>query len=180
MTSSGEYVIAWDFAQAKKGRTDRYEIKKYVPSLHFTAMSRHVAAARYMLCNERILTSAVRHLFSVCRYEDAVVQDNFKFGDDKEIVRPPSFLASLLLSIFTVSRILYCVRHPRFSCTLLPIITLLTPIFPTIMFPTLICIIFSTFPSCATPFTPFTPFQHTPRVLSSDLPSRASDPSDAY
>ena len=47
MTSTGQYVIAWDFAKVKKGKLDHYEIKKY---------------------------------------EDQVVQDNFKFGDDKEIV----------------------------------------------------------------------------------------------
>lgn len=48
ITSTGQYVIAWDFAKVKKGKHDQYEIKKY---------------------------------------EDHVVQDNFKFGDDKEIVR---------------------------------------------------------------------------------------------
>lgn len=48
MTSTGQFVIAWDFGKVKKGLVDRYEIKKY---------------------------------------EDHVVQDNFKFGDDKEIVR---------------------------------------------------------------------------------------------
>lgn len=47
VTSTGQYVIAWDFAKVKKGQLDKYEIKKY---------------------------------------EDNVVQDNFKFGDDKEIV----------------------------------------------------------------------------------------------
>jgi len=47
VTSSGQYVIAWDFNKVKKGKLDVYEIKKY---------------------------------------EDHVVQDNFKFGDDKEIV----------------------------------------------------------------------------------------------
>lgn len=47
VTSSGQYVIAWDLAKVKKGKYDQYEIKKY---------------------------------------EDHVVQDNFKFGDDKEIV----------------------------------------------------------------------------------------------
>ena len=47
VTSTGQYVIAWDFAKVKKGKLDHYEIKKY---------------------------------------EDHVVQDNFKFGDDKEIV----------------------------------------------------------------------------------------------
>lgn len=47
VTSTGQFVIAWDFAKVKKGFLDRYEIKKY---------------------------------------EDHVVQDNFKFGDDKEIV----------------------------------------------------------------------------------------------
>jgi len=47
VTSTGQYVIAWDFGKVKKGKLDHYEIKKY---------------------------------------EDHVVQDNFKFGDDKEIV----------------------------------------------------------------------------------------------
>lgn len=47
VTSTGQFVIAWDFAKVKKGHLDRYEIKKY---------------------------------------EDHVVQDNFKFGDDKEII----------------------------------------------------------------------------------------------
>lgn len=48
MTSTGQYVVAWDFGKVKKGLYDKYEIKKY---------------------------------------EDQVVQDAFKFGDDKEIVR---------------------------------------------------------------------------------------------
>jgi len=47
VTSTGQYVIAWDFAKVKKGQMDKYEIKKY---------------------------------------EDLVVQDNFRFGDDKEII----------------------------------------------------------------------------------------------
>jgi len=47
VTSTGQYVVAWDFAKVKKGHLDKYEIKKY---------------------------------------EDFVVQDNFKFGDDKEII----------------------------------------------------------------------------------------------
>lgn len=50
VTSTGKYVIAWDFKKVKKGQLDKYEIKKY---------------------------------------EDNVVQDNFKFGDDKEIVSEP-------------------------------------------------------------------------------------------
>ena len=47
VTSSGPFVIAWDFARVKKGQINQYEIKKY---------------------------------------EDHVVQDSFKFGDDKQIV----------------------------------------------------------------------------------------------
>ena len=49
MTSTGEYVVAWDFAKVKKGQLDKYEIKKCVchpPStsasaspLHFTLSS---------------------------------------------------------------------------------------------------------------------------------------------
>ncbi|RDB22472.1 Vacuolar import and degradation protein 27 [Hypsizygus marmoreus] len=47
VTSTGQYVVAWDFKKVKKGLLDKYEIKKY---------------------------------------EDHVVQDNFRFGDDKEII----------------------------------------------------------------------------------------------
>ncbi|KAJ7638872.1 VID27 cytoplasmic protein-domain-containing protein [Roridomyces roridus] len=47
VTSTGQFVIAWDFNKVKKGQLDKYEIKKY---------------------------------------EDMVVQDNFRFGDDKEII----------------------------------------------------------------------------------------------
>ncbi|KAM6495830.1 VID27 cytoplasmic domain containing protein [Amanita muscaria] len=47
VTSTGSYIIAWDFAKVKKGFLDKYEIKKY---------------------------------------EHEVVQDNFKFGDDHEII----------------------------------------------------------------------------------------------
>jgi hypothetical protein len=32
VTSSGPFVIAWNFNQVKKGRVDKYEIKKYGPS----------------------------------------------------------------------------------------------------------------------------------------------------
>lgn len=28
VTSTGEYVVAWDFAKVKKGQLDKYEIKK--------------------------------------------------------------------------------------------------------------------------------------------------------
>ncbi|TCD69662.1 hypothetical protein EIP91_006679 [Steccherinum ochraceum] len=47
VTSTGQFVVAWDFSKVKKGQLDKYEIKKY---------------------------------------EDQVVQDNFKFGDDKNII----------------------------------------------------------------------------------------------
>jgi len=47
VTSTGQFVIAWDLNKVKKGQLDKYHIKKY---------------------------------------EDFVVQDNFKFGDDKEII----------------------------------------------------------------------------------------------
>jgi hypothetical protein len=57
VTSTGPFVIAWDFAKLKKGYNDMYEIKKY---------------------------------------EDHVVQDNFKFGDDKEIV------SAILADVFTL------------------------------------------------------------------------------
>jgi len=47
VTSTGRYVVAWDFGKVKKNKLDSYVIKKY---------------------------------------EDDVVQDNFKFGDDNEII----------------------------------------------------------------------------------------------
>ncbi|KAJ7068324.1 VID27 cytoplasmic protein-domain-containing protein [Mycena amicta] len=47
ITSTGKFVIAWDFLKVKKGMLDKYEIKKH---------------------------------------EDLVIQDNFRFGDDKEII----------------------------------------------------------------------------------------------
>ena len=30
VTSTAEYVVAWDFAKVKKGQLDKYEIKKWV------------------------------------------------------------------------------------------------------------------------------------------------------
>ena len=33
VTSTGAFVVAWDFAKVKKGQLDKYEIKKYVRSL---------------------------------------------------------------------------------------------------------------------------------------------------
>lgn len=58
VTSTGKYVIAWDFRKVKKGQLDKYEIKKY---------------------------------------EDNVVQDNFKFGDDKEIVSEAVYLREIFV-----------------------------------------------------------------------------------
>ena len=47
VTSTGQYIVAWDFSKVKKGQLDKYEIKMY---------------------------------------EDRVIQDDFRFGDDKQIV----------------------------------------------------------------------------------------------
>ena len=30
VTSTGQFVVAWDFAKVKKGHLDKYEIKKWV------------------------------------------------------------------------------------------------------------------------------------------------------
>jgi hypothetical protein len=38
VTSTGQFVVAWDFGKVKKGQTDRYEIKKYVFP-HFTRLN---------------------------------------------------------------------------------------------------------------------------------------------
>jgi hypothetical protein len=64
VTSSGQFVIAWDFAKVKKGQISQYEIKKY---------------------------------------EDHVVQDSFKFGDDKQIVSLVSEVA-VWVFIFSIGR----------------------------------------------------------------------------
>jgi len=69
VTSTGEYVVAWDFNKVKKGHLDKYHIKKYVLAASILTPP-HLAHDPY-----------------TSRYEDRVVQDNFKFGDDKEIVR---------------------------------------------------------------------------------------------
>ncbi|KDQ20677.1 hypothetical protein BOTBODRAFT_26693 [Botryobasidium botryosum FD-172 SS1] len=47
VTSSGPFVIAWDFTRMKAGRADKYDIR---------------------------------------RYDDTVVADNFRFGNDKDII----------------------------------------------------------------------------------------------
>ena len=71
VTSTGEYVVAWDFNKVKKGHLDKYHIKKCV-----------LPASASTLTPPPLCSRSVRP-----RYEDRVVQDNFKFGDDKEIVR---------------------------------------------------------------------------------------------
>ena len=70
VTSTGQYVVAWDFARVKKGYLDKYEIKWCVLPSAIPALLHPADATRFL------------------RYEDQVVQDNFRFGDDKEIVRP--------------------------------------------------------------------------------------------
>jgi hypothetical protein len=30
VTSTGNFVVAWDFAKVRKGQVDKYEIKKYI------------------------------------------------------------------------------------------------------------------------------------------------------
>lgn len=75
VTSTGRYVVAWDFGKVKKGKLDSYVIKKY---------------------------------------EDEVVQDNFRFGDDKEIV---SFtLLHKLWSGHQVLIPLFRLLHSRTTC----------------------------------------------------------------
>jgi VID27 C-terminal WD40-like domain len=66
VTSTGQFVVAWDFNKVKKGQLDKYHIKKWV--IFFPD--------RTSLKADSVPS----------RYEDFVVQDNFKFGDDKEIV----------------------------------------------------------------------------------------------
>jgi hypothetical protein len=64
VTSSGRYVIAWDFKKVKKGILDKYEIKQYVIRP----------------------TNAKQELISPGRYDDKVVQDQFRFANDNDIV----------------------------------------------------------------------------------------------
>ena len=81
VTSTGQYVVAWDFAKVKKGQLDKYEIKKCVcPSrftLQFPVPSVPIGSRK---------ANYLRLSPSGNRYDQYVVQDNFKFGDDKEIV----------------------------------------------------------------------------------------------
>lgn len=46
VTSTGQYVVAWDFAKVKKGQLDKYEIKKYVCRLLFRFVVRHPSPPR--------------------------------------------------------------------------------------------------------------------------------------
>lgn len=87
VTSSGRYVIAWDFAKVKKGRLDNYVIKKYV--------------SFYNWFNETAADG-------FDRYEDEVVQDNFRFGDDKEIVSDYIDLGMKVYTHFPWCRSLLC------------------------------------------------------------------------
>jgi hypothetical protein len=64
ITSVGEYVIAWDFSKVKKGKLDSYQIKKWA--------FQHVFILSFDIKNHR--------------YTGNVVEDNFSFGNDKEIV----------------------------------------------------------------------------------------------
>lgn len=72
VTSTGQFVVAWDFGKVKKGQLDKYEIKKCASHC----------------CRSRATSNLA------FRYEDMVVQDNFKFGDDKNIV---SFAVIIIL-----------------------------------------------------------------------------------
>ncbi len=50
VTSTGQYVVAWDFAKVKKGQLDKYEIKKCVLRRHL-----RLAPARLIaLCPHQI------------------------------------------------------------------------------------------------------------------------------
>ena len=44
VTSSGNYVIAWDFKAVKKGKYDKYEIRKYVMSTFVEIILRFACA----------------------------------------------------------------------------------------------------------------------------------------
>ena len=45
VTSTGEYVVAWDFAKVKKGQLDKYEIKKCVCHSPPSAASPHLLSS---------------------------------------------------------------------------------------------------------------------------------------
>jgi hypothetical protein len=63
VTSSGNFVIAWDFKAIKNGKYDKYEIRRCI----FTVP-----------VSQRSLTCL--------RYQDVVVQDQFRYGDQNDIV----------------------------------------------------------------------------------------------
>ncbi|KAI0661002.1 VID27 cytoplasmic protein [Cubamyces menziesii] len=79
VTSTGQYVVAWDFAKVKKGQLDKYEIKKYVCPSATSAL--RLVRARLIRASSLPPSPTPPH-----RYDQYVVQDNFKFGDDKEII----------------------------------------------------------------------------------------------
>ena len=61
ITSSGEYVVAWNFRKVKNGQLDAYTIKR---------------------CVERTWPRA-----DVRRYDQEIVADSFRFNQDRDIVR---------------------------------------------------------------------------------------------
>jgi VID27 C-terminal WD40-like domain len=63
VSSSGNFVIAWDFKAIKKGKYDKYEIRRCI-------------------FNVTVSQSSLPCL----RYQDVVVQDQFKYGDQNDIV----------------------------------------------------------------------------------------------
>lgn len=68
VTSTGRFIIAWDFAKIKKGKGDSYVIKRFAHLFNLIGNINFLLVLFYL------------------RYDDDVVQDNFRFGDDNEIV----------------------------------------------------------------------------------------------
>jgi hypothetical protein len=53
VTSTGQYVIAWDFAKVKKGQFDKYEIKKYIA--FFVKFGGHILTLYLRYTDEEIV-----------------------------------------------------------------------------------------------------------------------------
>ena len=63
VTGNGQFVVAWDFTKVKRGRLDKYAIQWCALFFQFVSL-----------------------FLTVFRYPNRVVQDDFRYGTDKDIV----------------------------------------------------------------------------------------------
>ena len=98
VTSTGEYVVAWDFAKVKKGQLDKYEIKKCVchPPSTSAAPRRSTPSPSYLLApigsleaNANVPTARPGTTSSSCKTASSLATTRRSYVSNGE---PPPFL----------------------------------------------------------------------------------------